>query len=220
MKTIDLDFVHRWEPADMSASGKAAGKAAATLLLLHGTGGSEHDLIDLGKSLLPEANLLSPRGKVSENGMARFFARLAEGVFDLPDLHRRTDELAAFIDSAAKTYGFDRNRTVAVGYSNGANIAASLLLSKRGALAGAVLFHPMVPFEPEAGLDLTGVPVFIAAGSQDPLVPPASTERLAELLSAGGAVVETRWQDGGHRISHAEVETARAWISKGEHPWN
>lgn len=211
MKATDLGFVHRYE------EGSVPGVA---LLLLHGTGGSEHDLIDMGRSLLPTAGLLSPRGPVSENGMARFFARIAEGVFDLPDLHRRTADLAAFIAEAAEVYGFDPKRTVAVGYSNGANIAASLLLSKPGVLSGAVLFHPMVPFEPEAPADLEGVPVFIAAGRQDPLVSPASTERLAELLTAGGAAVETHWQDGGHRISHAELEAARAWIRKGVHPWN
>ncbi len=212
MRGTELDFIHRYEPGT-----EAQGSA---LVLLHGTGGSEDDLIDMGRSLLPSAALLSPRGKVSENGMARFFRRLAEGVFDLPDLHRRTAELADFIAAAADVYGFDAKRTIAVGYSNGANIAASLLLSRPDVLSGAVLFHPMVPFEPEEPYDLEGVPVFIAAGRQDPLVPPASTDRLAELLAAGGARVETRWQDGGHRISHAELEAARAWIRQGEHPWN
>ena len=212
MKGTELDFIHRFEPG-------TEGQGSA-LLLLHGTGGSEDDLIEMGRSLLPSAALLSPRGKVSENGMARFFRRLAEGVFDLGDLHRRTAELADFIEAAADAYGFNRRRTIAVGYSNGANIAASLLLSRPDVLSGAILFHPMVPFEPEAPYDLEGVPVFMAAGRQDPLVPPASTERLAELLSAGGARVETHWQAGGHRISRAELEAAAAWIRQGEHPWN
>jgi predicted esterase len=212
MKTNELSFVHRYEAGTIPGG--------ATLLLLHGTGGSEDDLIDLGRSLLPRAALLSPRGQVEENGMARFFRRLAEGVFDLPDLHRRTADLAAFVEEAAVLYGFDPGKVVAVGYSNGANIAASLLLSRPGILAGAVLLHPMVPFEPETPVKLSGLPVFIAAGRADPLVSPALTERLVELLTTGGAAVETRWQDGGHRISPAEIEAAQAWIRKGERKWN
>jgi len=208
---MDLNFVHRWEPAPQAD--------AVTLLLLHGTGGSEHDLIDLGRSLRPDANLLSPRGQVSENGMARFFRRLAEGVFDLDDLARRTGDLATFIEAAAERYGFDRNRVVAVGYSNGANVAASLLLQGRSTLAGAVLLHPMVPFEPDPLPELAGIPVLLTAGRQDPLVPPALTTRLAELLTAGGATVTTHWEAGGHQLSRSELLAVHSWI-QGDHPWN
>lgn len=208
----ELEFMHRWEP---SATG-----GATTLLLLHGTGGTENDLIELGRSLLPKANLLSPRGQVSENGMARFFRRLAEGVFDLEDLHVRTAGLVRFLGQAAQTYGFPADRVVAVGFSNGANIAASLLLSGTWALAGAVLLHPMVPFEPEALPDLGALPVFIGAGRTDPLVPISLTERLSELLTAGGAAVETYWQPGGHRLTRDELEAAGAWLQKGDKPWN
>lgn len=207
----DLSFLHRWEPST---------KGAPTLLLLHGTGGSEHDLIDLGRSLLPKANLLSPRGQVSEHGMARYFRRLAEGVFDLDDLKVRTGDLARFVAEAAGAYGFDPTRVVAVGYSNGANIAASLLLSGLPTLAGAVLLHPMVPFEPGVPPDLAGVPVLVTAGLQDPMVPPHLTTRLVELLTAGGATVETHWQPGGHNLSRNELEAAHEWVNQGEKPWN
>lgn len=217
MNKNQLSFIHRYEGGS-DAGGTDAG--GVTLLLLHGTGGSETDLLDLGRSLLGGANLLSPRGPVNENGMARFFRRLAEGVFDLEDLHRRTADLASFVTEAAALYGFNPLKVVAVGYSNGANIAASLLLSRPGLLAGAALFHPMVPFEPETAVDLSGVPVFIAAGRADPLVPPALTERLVELLTAGGAAVETHWQGGGHQLTRAEIESCVAWIRQGERSWN
>src|SRR5215207_5564250 len=141
METAKLAFVHQFVPAQADG--------APTLLLLHGTGGNEHDLLDLGRALYPRAALLSPRGQVRENGMPRFFRRLAEGVFDLDDLRRRTADLAAFIAAASAAYGFDPRRVIAVGYSNGANIAASLLLLYPAALAGAVLFHAMVPLVPE-----------------------------------------------------------------------
>jgi len=141
MTSKDLGYVHFWEP------GTSPG--APTLLLLHGTGGTEHDLVDLGHSLMPGAAVLSPRGPVSEHGHARFFRRLAEGVFDLDDLRKRTGDLVQFVHEAAEVYGFDPQRVVAVGFSNGANIAASVLLSKAGAFAGAVLLHPMVPFVTE-----------------------------------------------------------------------
>ena len=155
------DFIHRFLPA-----GPGGG---TTLLLLHGTGGDEGDLLPLGRALLPGAALLSPRGRVLERGMPRFFRRLAEGVFDQEDLARRTDELAAFLEGAATRYGFDPGRVVAVGFSNGANIAASLLLRHPGRLRGAVLLSPMVPFEPEPAPDLGGTPVFIGAGKAGPV---------------------------------------------------
>lgn len=211
MSTQDLAFIHRWEPG---------AESGPTLLLLHGTGGSEHDLLDLGRSLLPEAGLLSPRGRVSEHGMARFFRRLAEGVFDLDDLRLQTADLAAFVDQASRHYGFEPAKVVAVGYSNGANIAASLLLSGFTTLAGAVLLHPMVPFEPKTVPSLKGTKIFVGAGRQDPLVPEALTNRLVELLTAGGSAVETFWQPGGHALTRPELEAAAHWVQQGEQPWN
>lgn len=206
-----LDFVHRYEPPT-AAPGAAAG--APTLLLLHGTGGDEADLLPLGRRLLPGAGLLSPRGRVEERGMPRFFRRIAEGVFDLEDLARRTDELAAFIDGAASAYGFDRANVVAVGFSNGANIAASLLLKRGAVLRGAALLSPMLPFEPEAAPALAGTAVFVGAGRDDPLVPAAQVERLAELLRGAGAEVAVHWHAGGHGLTPGEVEAARAWLGR------
>jgi predicted esterase len=190
----------------------ASGGDATTLLLLHGTGGDEYDLLDLGRMLEPGAALLSPRGQVLENGMPRFFRRLAEGVFDLDDLRRRTDDLAAFVAGAAEAYHFDPRRVVAVGYSNGANIAASLLLLRPGVLAGAVLFHAMVPLVPDTLPDLQGVPVFIGAGRFDPMIPPPQTERLAQLLRQAGADVDLHWEPGSHALNRAEVQAAITWL--------
>jgi predicted esterase len=159
--------------------------------------------------------MLSPRGKVLEGGAARFFRRLAEGVFDQEDLARRTEELAAVVDAAATTYELDRGGIVAVGFSNGANIAASLLLRRPGLLRGAVLLSPMVPFEPDALPDLTGTPVFIGAGRADSIAPPAQTERLAELLRRAGADVTVHWEPGGHGVTDRELDAARRWMIQG-----
>jgi predicted esterase/catechol 2,3-dioxygenase-like lactoylglutathione lyase family enzyme len=200
----ELGFQHVYEPA--------VAEGAPTLLLLHGTGGNEYDLLDLGRTLFPGAGLLSPRGQVLENGMPRFFRRLAEGVFDLDDLRRRTHDLAAFVGAAAAHYGFDPRRVIAVGYSNGANIAASLMLLRPEQLAGAVLLHAMVPLEPEAAPDLRGVPVFMGAGRADPLIPAPLTERLAELLREAGAAVTLHWEPGGHGLNQAELRAAAAWL--------
>jgi len=190
------------------------GEADVTLLLLHGTGGNEDDLIPLGQQLLPEAAILSPRGKVSEHGAPRFFRRLAEGVFDHEDLVFRTHELADFVEKAADEYNFDREKLVAVGYSNGANIAASLMLLHPKMLRAAVLFRAMVPFEPEQTPDLSGVPVFLAAGRRDTMIPPDNTERLAEILQGAGADLDLRWKPVGHPLTYEELEEARAWISE------
>ena len=190
------------------------GEADVTLLLLHGTGGNEDDLIPLGQQLLPEAAILSPRGKVSEHGAPRFFRRLAEGVFDHEDLVFRTHELIDFIEKAAEEYGFDRGKLVAVGYSNGANIAASLMLLHPGLLRAAVLFRAMVPFEPEEMPDLSRMPVFLAAGRRDTLIPPDNTERLAEILEKAGADLDLRWKPVGHPLTYEELEEARTWISE------
>ena len=200
----DLDFIHRLIPA--TSPGLPA------LLLLHGTGGNEDDLLDIGASLVPGAALLSPRGKVLENGMPRFFRRLAEGIFDLDDLRRRTDELAAFIEAASGVYGLDASRVISVGYSNGANIAASLLLLKPKVLSAAILLHAMVPLVPDPLPDLQGTPVFLSAGRLDTMIPPRESERLAKLLESAGARVTLAWQQGGHGLVPAELESARAWL--------
>lgn len=199
-------FAHNFLPGEPDGSG-------ITLLLLHGTGGNEEDLIPLGQQLLPGAAILSPRGKVSEHGAPRFFRRLAEGVFDHEDLLFRTHELADFIDQAANEYGFDRSKLVAVGYSNGANIAASLMLLHPDLLRAAVLFRAMVPFEPEETPDLSGVPVFLAAGRQDTMIPPDNTERLAAILQEAGADLDLRWKNTGHPLTYEEIEEAREWLS-------
>ena len=203
MSERDLGFVHRF----------FTGESGVTLLLLHGTGGDENDLVPLGRELAPGAAILSPRGKVSEYGAARFFRRLAEGVFDHEDLVLRTHELAEFIEAAAEEYGFDLSKLVAVGYSNGANVAASLMLLHPGLLRAAVLFRAMVPFEPEETPDLSGMPVFLAAGRRDRMIPPQSTERLAEILREAGADLDLRWRDTGHALTYEEVAEAREWLS-------
>ena len=205
MNQVTLSFMHRFIPAQAADT--------PTLLLLHGTGGDEHDLIPLGNALYPGAALLSPRGQVLENGMPRFFRRLAEGVFDLDDLRRRTDDLAAFVGAASEAYSFDPNSVIAVGYSNGANIAASLLLLRPGVLAGAVLFHAMVPIEPDNSPHLHNVPVFIGAGRSDQMIPARQTERLVELLREAGADVTLHWQPGGHALNNAEVQAATSWLN-------
>lgn len=200
-----LSFIYNFVPAPHAAD-------ADTLLLLHGTGGDENDLLPLGKMLDPNANLLSPRGSVLENGMPRFFRRLSEGVFDIPDLIAQTQALAKFVSDAAAEQGFDPARVTAAGFSNGANIAGTLLLLHPGVLRAAVLLHPMVPLVPETLPDLTGTPVFIGAGRQDPLVAVAETERLAALLRAAGAEVSVSWQPGGHALTLEEAAAAKSWL--------
>ena len=203
MSEKGLGFVHRYFP----------GESGVTVLLLHGTGGDENDLVPLGRELAPNAAILSPRGKVSEYGAARFFRRLAEGVFDHEDLVFRTHELAGFVEAAAKEYGFDLPKLVAVGYSNGANIAASLMLLHPGLLRAAVLFRAMVPFEPEVAPDLSGMPVFLAAGRMDRMIPPKNTERLAEILREAGAELDLRWHNTGHPLTYEEAAEAKEWLS-------
>ena len=204
MSEKSLGFIHRFIPGEENAP---------TLLLLHGTGGNENDLIPLGQELAPGAAILSPRGKVSEYGAARFFRRLAEGVFDHEDLVFRTHELAEFIEKAAGEYGFDRSKLVAVGYSNGANVAASLMLLHPGLLRAAVLFRAMVPFEPEETPDLSGMPVFLAAGRGDQMIAPENTQRLAEILTEAGANLDLRWRDTGHGLLYEEIAEAKEWLS-------
>lgn len=203
-----LTFVHRFEPAARDAAG------GASLLLLHGTGGNEDDLIALGRRLHPDAALLSPRGQVEERGALRFFRRIREGVFDLEDLAMRTDDLAKFIEDAAEVYELDAGGIVAVGFSNGANIAGSLLLRRPELLRAAVLLSPMVPFEPDPLPHLQGKPVFIGAGRADSMVPARETERLADLLRRAGADVTIHWDAGGHAITPAEIEAAAGWVAR------
>ncbi len=205
----DLSFVHRFEPGD--GADTASG---VTLLLLHATGGDENDLLPLGREISPGAALLSPRGKTLEHGAPRFFRRLAEGVFDHEDLLMRTHELAGFVEAATERYGLDPAKLVAAGYSNGANIAASLTLLHPGLLRAAVLFRPMAPFEPEATPDLAGMPVFIAAGHRDQMIPPDNTERLSEILREAGADVDLRWRDIGHTLTYEEVTEAKEWLAE------
>jgi predicted esterase len=207
-----LGLQHVFVPAPAPTSQDAT--APPVLLLLHGTGGSEHDLLPLGRALWPGAALLSPRGAVLENGAPRFFRRLAEGVFDLEDLHRRTHELADFVSAAAALYGFEGQNVVAVGFSNGANIAASTLLLRPQVLAGAVLLRPMVPLVPEEIPDLSAKPVFIAAGRRDPLVAIAETERLESLLRSCGASVTLHWSGGGHNLAQDDFAAAQDWAQQ------
>lgn len=182
-----------------------------TLLILHGTGGNESDLLPLAGRIDETASVLSVRGNVSENGMPRFFRRLSEGVFDEEDLIFRTKELNEFLDKAAEEYEFDRNNMIAIGYSNGANIAASLLFHYRDALKGAILHHPMVPRRGIELPDLSGKSVFIAAGTNDPICPPEESEELKSLLAKANAKVEIFWDNKGHQLTAAEVDEAGKW---------
>jgi phospholipase/carboxylesterase len=193
-----------------------AGKSRRTLLLLHGTGGNEHDLLPLGRNLDAEASLLSPRGKVLENGLPRFFRRLAEGVFDEEDLIGRTKELAGFISEAATSYSLESDRIYAVGYSNGANIAASLLLLRPGVLAGAALFRAMVPLVPAVLPKLTGISILLLSGRYDPLVPEENARRLAALLSDAGASVALHFENAGHELTEHTFDATRQWL--GDQP--
>ncbi|MGW9125919.1 alpha/beta hydrolase [Paenibacillus chitinolyticus] len=187
--------------------------AAPVLVLFHGTGGTEHDLLPLAERISPESSVLSVRGNVLENGMPRFFRRLAEGIFDEEDLVFRTEELGGFLDEAAEKYGFDRGNLVAVGYSNGANIAGSLLFHYKQALKGAILHHPMVPRRGIELPDSAGLPVFIGAGKNDPLCTPGETEELKNLLEAAGAEVDIHWENYGHQLTGSEVDAAARWFA-------
>lgn len=182
-----------------------------TFLMLHGTGGNELDLLPLAGMIDDEASVLSVRGNVLENGMPRFFRRLAEGVFDEEDLLIRTKELNEFLDEAAVKYEFDRNNIIAIGYSNGANIAASLLFHYQNALKSAILHHPMVPRRGIDLPDLTGKDIFIAAGTNDPICPPAESSELQSLLENANAKVVLKWENRGHQLTREEVDAAAQW---------
>jgi predicted esterase len=201
-----LGFSHAWR----------AGRSPRTLLLLHGTGGDEYDLVPIAAMLDPDAAVLSPRGKVLEGGAPRFFKRLAMGVFDLDDLRRRTHELADFVAAASVEYGFDAAQVVAAGFSNGANIAAAVMLLRPESLANAILFRAMVPVEPDPRPDLTGRGVFLSAGRTDTMIPGEDTERLAKLLEDCGAAVELQWSPGGHGLTPGDISAARLWLGGRE----
>jgi phospholipase/carboxylesterase len=201
-----LSFIHRFEPGSDARS--------PPLLLLHGTGGNEDDLIPLGRMVAPNSALLSPRGKVLEGGMLRFFRRLAEGVFDEEDVRRRALELADFVGEARDAYGIAA--PFALGYSNGANIAAAVLLLRPDVLAGAILLRAMVPLSHEPRPDLSGKPVVILSGDRDPIIPAVNAARLAAMLKQAGAAVEHRTLPVGHELSQADVSLARAWLEKNE----
>jgi phospholipase/carboxylesterase len=198
-----LCFQHRFEPASRPGS--------VPLLLLHGTGGDENDLIPLGQMLSPGAALLSPRGQILENGMPRFFRRLAEGVFDEADVKRRAHDLAGFIEEARHVYHLET--PIAVGFSNGANIATAMLLTHPGTLAGAVLLRAMLPLSDPPPAQLEGIPVLILSGAMDPIAPPANATRLAGLLAAAGAGVQHETVAAGHGLTREDIARAKAWLA-------
>jgi phospholipase/carboxylesterase len=198
------DFIHEF----------VSGTSQRALLLLHGTGGNERDLISLGRELDPNAPLLSPRGKILENGMPRFFRRLAEGVFDLEDLKTRTNELADFVAAAMRHYKLAAGHIVGVGYSNGANIAASMLLLRPEVMHAVILFRAMVPLIPDKLPDLSSVHAWIGAGSQDPIIPTSETQRLVDLLRGAGADVTIRFFNAGHGLTNSDVAVAGQWLKE------
>lgn len=200
----DLGFIHRFIPATRPG--------LAPLLLLHGTGGDEDDLVPLGERLSPGAALLSPRGKVNENGMARFFRRFAEGLFDVEDIKARAQELAEFIARARAAYKLEK--PVAVGFSNGANIAAASLLTHPGTLAGAVLLRATLPLEPQTPPDLTSVPVLLLSGATDPMIPLAGANRLAAVLKAAGADLTHETLPAGHNLTQKDISLATQWLER------
>ena len=204
-----LGFIHKFIPSEGRND-----QNSLTLLLLHGTGGDETDLIPIARMLdITNASILSPRGKVIENGMPRYFRRLSEGIFDIEDLKFRTNELAEFVQNASKTYALNLNRIVAIGYSNGANIAASVLLLRPEILSNAILFRPMIPLVPNTLPKLSSKRVLISAGSHDPIVDSYQTKDLFDLLEKVGAKVSIQWQNSGHELTQRDIVAARKWLS-------
>jgi phospholipase/carboxylesterase len=203
-----LPFIHRFEPGNQ--------REDPPLLLLHGTGGDENDLLQLGEMIAPGSALLSPRGKVLEHGMPRFFRRLAEGVFDEDDVRQRANELADFVEAARAQYGI--NTPVALGYSNGANIAAAMLLLRPQVLAGAILLRAMVPLAQPPKADLAGKPVLISSGQRDPIIPASNSAKLAALLTQEGANVQHSVLPAGHELTQVDVTLAKDWVKAANFP--
>jgi phospholipase/carboxylesterase len=201
-----LSFIHRFEPADPPAT--------QPVLLLHGTGGNEDDLLPLGHMVAPRSALLSPLGKVRENGMPRFFRRVAMGVFDEDDVRARANDLADFVEQACKAY--DIAAPIALGYSNGANVAAAVLLLRPAILSGAILLRATVPFAQPPRTALAGTPVLILSGATDPMISADGGARLATALKASGADVTQRTLPVGHELSQADVSLSRAWLEERE----
>lgn len=202
--TPELPFIHRFEPA--------TDPGRPPLLLLHGTGGNEDDLVPFGSMISPGSALLSPRGKVLEGGMPRFFRRLREGVFDENDVRRRAGELADFVEEARVAYGL--SAPIAVGFSNGANIAAAVLMLRPEALAGAALLRAMVPLQDPPAVELTGVPVLMLSGALDPIVPADNAARLASILERAGAAVQHRILPTGHGLTQSDVALTKSWLDQ------
>ncbi len=204
------DFIHRFVPAEAEDAA-----SAPTLLLLHGTGGNENQLLPFGRETAGGGwNLLSPRGKVLEGGHSpRFFRRLAEGVFDEADVIRRANELADFVAEAASRYHFDRRKIFALGYSNGANVAAATLLLRPAAFAGAALLRPMVPLVPSVLPALVNTPVLVCAARHDPIVPTENVARLVAMLQHYGAQVQQSWYSGGHELADVDARAVSRWLA-------
>lgn len=202
---MNSDFKYIFIPGDLRLP---------VLLLLHGTGGDEYDLVELGKSVSPGSPILSVRGKVLENGMPRFFRRLSEGVFDQEDLKIRTEELSNFITEARKDHGFGDNPVIAIGYSNGANIAASMLLLYPDILQGAVLLRAMVPFEPETAPDLQGKKILMLSGLMDQIIPVETSRRLAAILDKGSADINLLLKPAGHALTQSDISDIKDWLTK------
>jgi predicted esterase len=203
--TDDLGFIHRFLPPESAT-------LAETLVVLHGTGGDENDLIGIGQMIAPGTAILSPRGNVLENGAPRFFKRVAEGVFDPKEVRSRAAELAGFIRAAVSRYGLNPERIFALGYSNGANVASTVMFLEPELLQGAILFRPMLVFEPDARPDLSDTSVLISAGQMDPIVPAESVERLVGLFEASHVEVTLKWQLAGHNLLPSEVREAADWL--------
>lgn len=211
IRSNDFGFTHIFLNPKSSNNNDVTKKL--TLVLFHGTGGNEEDLIFLGKEIEPNAAILSPRGKVLENGMPRFFRRLAEGIFDIEDLKFRTHDLADFVQKCSLHYKFDLNQTIAVGFSNGANIAASMLFLRSDLLQGAILFRAMVPLIPNPLPNLSNKKILLAAGLSDPIVSRTETDNLFRLFQKTNANIMLKWQQSSHNLIQEDVSVARKWIS-------
>lgn len=211
IRSNDFGFVHIFINRKSSDNNNLTKKL--TLILLHGTGGNEEDLIPLGKEIESTASILSLRGKVLENGMPRFFRRLAEGVFDIEDLKFRTHELADFIQKCSLHYKFDLRKTIAIGFSNGANIAASLLLLRPDVFEGAILFRAMIPLVPNPLPDLSNKKVLLSAGVNDPIVSRMETESLYKLFQNANTNIVLKWENSSHNLIKEDIVVARKWIS-------